>query len=740
MLVTVSGLLTARTVSANQELDATVRRQGAQLLYDLAEREAGVSPMSAVQFALASWRHDQAVGYGALLRQHAVFHDVAEVDIDRYAEPMDVVATTPTGHVAVSATAAGALTAWRDPWGDTPESWSLGTVKQLKAIRVSDDGTKAATIDTSASIRVWDLVARREPVLVRPPSPESDLTPLDYATMEISPSGRHVVLANDTGDGSLVEVWDVARRSRLTGFAQPPGDVSGVAAIDDESGTVALLEATTSGSMYVVRRLDTGAEVRMTKGPKQNEGTARQGRMALRCEGDVLTGRDMFTGEEVFHHTVGACASVATDLTGEFLGVSPAGESGSFSSVTYFDPRNGRAYQSSTPNSALTAAQNSAPSGGAVVLRSEDGTPVILHMRGTAVVRMKPPRPIEEAGGHSVDFSGHADPANPTYSADGSLMAVVDGPRVSLYDTRTRRRVVTAEGRHRSYKAFLAFTPDNARLLTFDDENLLMLDTRDLAESRRIPLPRPPQLAGQKNHLWIRTVAVADDHTAVTLFAGLLTRWNLDNGAAIGEPLPVATTARDLALAADKSTVLGTPDRDRVLVNVPEGQRWWNLRSRTGGDLVAPEPNSQMIGAALSGTRLTIQYMSGRAYVHDLVSGVTSKPLPLTAHVTPIGFTPDGKLVGKRAKDSLFGGDGELIEVWDPKDSVRLGEFRLPNGSTSPKMIGSRLVAVNKYGFMWIDLDPADWFRSLCDAAGRDYTAFERDRLPQGTDHGNPCS
>ncbi|QQQ80112.1 serine protease [Saccharothrix sp. 6-C] len=725
VLLLVSALLTARTVSANQELDTTVRRQGAQLLRDLAERQAGVSAMSALQFALASWRHDPAVGYGALLRQQAVFHDVAEVDVDRFAVPMDEVATTPTGHVAVSATAAGELTAWHDPWGDAPRSWPLGEVDGVEGIRVSDDGTRVAVVDTTAAIRVWDLREPGEPVLVRPASAEAD--PLDDAGVEISPSGGHVVLVNK----GLVEVWDVARRSRVPGFAPPPAEVLGVAALDDETGAVALLERRDDDAVHVVRSLETGAEVRSMPGMSR---TLRQGRMVLTCADQVLTGWDAFGGAEVFHQAMPDCDDIATELTGEYVVVDPVTESGGFSVVTYLDPRDGRAYQSSTPSADLTADQEVA--GGTVALRSPDGTPDIRHVRGRAMVRMRPPRPVEEIGEQHSTPPDTIDLVNPVYSEDGSLMAVAEGrfaqaPGVSLIDTRTRRRVATAPDLRPPGRLFLQFTPDNARLLLFDGPDLLVLDTRDLAELRRLRLPRPAELADEDDRYWPRTVAVVENRTAVTLYAGLLTRWNLDSGARVGEPLPAGGTARELLTAAERGVVLGTPDPDRVLVNTSHGQRWWDLAARTGGDEIAPEPDSTMLAAATAGSRIAIQYSTGRAYVHDLRSGATSAPIPLTAHVAPLGFTPDGKL--------LASGQDERIQAWDPETSRLLGEFRLPADTIRPVVRGTRLIAANEQGFVSLDLDASRWFEALCAAAGRDYTPSEVDQLPPGADRGNPC-
>ncbi|MCE6995569.1 trypsin-like peptidase domain-containing protein [Saccharothrix sp. S26] len=729
VLLLVSALLTARTVSANQELDTTVRRQAAQLLHDLAERESAISASSALQFALASWRQDPAVGYGALLRQQAVFHDVAEVDVDRFAAPMDVVATTPSGDVAVSATAAGALTAWREPWGDTPRSWPLGEVDGAPVIRVSDDGTTVAVADNAAAIRVWDLRERGEPVLVRPGGPVAGPEPLDDAALAISPSGGHVVLVDD----GAVEVWDVARRSRVTGFAQPQrAVVLGVAALD-ENATVALVEARDGGVVHAVRALDTGAEARSTPGVPN---VTRQGRLMLRCAHEVLAGVDVFSGAEVFRRDARDCLGAVTDLTGRYVVLEPDRESGGFGLVTYLDPRDGRAYQSWVPGSELAGPRQFGD--GTVVLRSPGGTPDIRHVRGQAMLRMRPPRPVEQVGSQQAAYAGTSDLANPAYSADGSLMALVDGggvdgsPGLSLIDTRTRRRLAHAPQVLPPGRLFLEFTPDDARLLLFDGPELVVLDTRDLAEVRRIRLPRPAELDGQDDRSWLSTAAVVGDRTAVTLHAGLLARWDLDSGSPIGEPLRVGDTARDLLAAAERGRVLRTPDPERVLVNTPYAQRWWDLRTRVAGDRFAPEPDPAMLAAAPRLPRIAIQYASGRAYVHDLESGGTSGPISLTADAAPIGFTPDGKLVAS--------GKDELIQVWDPTTARLLGEFRLPDDTVRPVVVGSRLIGANKHGFVSLDLDPSRWFTTLCAVAGRDYTPSEVDRLPAGVDRGNPCA
>ncbi|MEU7524386.1 serine protease [Saccharothrix sp. NPDC042600] len=732
VLLLVSALLTARTVAANQELDATVRHQAAQLLRDLAERESGISTTSALQFALASWRQDPAVGYGALLRQQAAFHDVAEVDVDRFAAPMDVVATTPTGDVAVSATAAGALTAWRDPWGDAPRSWSLGSVEGARIIRVSEDGTTVAVADDTAAIRVWNLRERGDPVLVRPGAPDSDPEPLDDAAMQISPSGKHLVLVDDES----VEVWDLARRSRVTGFVPPPratAVVMGVAALDDESGTVALFEARENTMVHAVRRLDTGAEVRSTPGMPN---VTRQGRLVLRCAFDVLTAVDVFSGAEVIRRDAPDCLGAATDLTGRYVVLEPDRETGDFGLVTYLDSRDGRAYQSSVPTSELVADQ---PVGaGTVVLRSGDGTPDIRHVRGQAMIRMRAPRPVEEVGSQHSPYAGSNDLANPAYSDDGTLMAVLDGggldgPRgLSLIDTRTRRRLATVPDLLPPGRLSLQFTPDNARLLLVDGSELVVLDTRDLAESRRIRLPRPPELDGQDDRYFLSTVAVVDNRTVVTLHAGVLARWNLDSGAPVGEPLRVGDTARDLLEVAERGRVLRTPDRDRVLVNTSREQRWWDLRTRAKGDPLAPEQDPAMLATASRLPHVAIQYASGRAYVHDLGSGTTSAAIPLTTQVAPVGLTPDGKLVAS--------GKAEVVQVWDPGESRLLGEFRLPKNTVRPVVVGSRLIGANNRGPVSLDLDPSQWFTTLCATAGRDYTPSEVDRLPLGVDPVNPCA
>ncbi|TQM85515.1 MoxR-like ATPase [Saccharothrix saharensis] len=732
VLLLVSALLTARTVSANQQLDTTVRHQAAQLLRDLAEREAGISALSALQFALASWRQDPAVGYGALLRQQAVFHDVAEVDVDRFPAPMDVVATTPTGDVAVSATAAGALTAWRDPWGDAPRSWPLGQVDGARIIRVSEDGTTVAVADDAAAIRVWDLRERGDPVLVRPGAADSDPEPLDDASMQVSPSGRHLVLVDD----EAVEVWDLTRRSRVTGFVPPPRGtavVLGVAALDDETGTVALFEARDDSLVHAVRALDTGAEVRSTPGMPN---VTRQGRLVLRCAHKVLTGIDVFSGAEVFRRNAPDCLGAATDLTGRYVLVEPDRRTDGSGLVTYLDARDGRAYQSWVPGFELGGDQDFGT--GTVVLRSPDGTPDILHVRGRAVLRMRPPRPVEEVGSQYSGHVGQTDLANPAHTEDGTLMAVVDGggvdgtPGLSLIDTRTRRRLAHVPDLIPPGRLFLRFTRDNARLLLFDGPELVVLDTRDLARLHRVRLPRPAELDGQDGRHWSSTAALVGDRTAVTLHAGLLTRWDLDSGDPLGEPLRVGDTARDLLQAAEHGRVLATPDPDRVVVNTPYEQRWWDLRTRAEGDPIAPETDPAMLAAASRLPQVAIQYASGSAYVHDLESGGTSAPIPLTARVAPIGFTPDGKLVAS--------GEGGVVQVWDPATSRLLGEFRLPEDTTRPAVVGSRLVAANKHGFVSLDLDPSRWFTTLCAAAGRGYTPSEVDRLPLGVEPVDPCA
>ncbi|MER5778436.1 trypsin-like peptidase domain-containing protein [Streptomyces sp. NPDC002039] len=138
------------------------------------------------------------------------------------------------------------------------------------------------------------------------------------------------------------------------------------------------------------------------------------------------------------------------------------------------------------------------------------------------------------------------------------------------------------------------------------------------------------------------------------------------------------------------------------------------------------------------GTRLAVQQGDGRVPVWDVDAG---RQLPGSVTVTTltnlVGFGPDGAL--------LTWNDNNLT-IHDPARGTAVTVEVKPaygievNTATAAVTADGRLLLEDGERARVLDLRPDVQFRSLCAAAGRDYTPAERKLLPDGTPSRAPCT
>ncbi|WP_031112251.1 hypothetical protein, partial [Streptomyces sp. NRRL S-146] len=134
------------------------------------------------------------------------------------------------------------------------------------------------------------------------------------------------------------------------------------------------------------------------------------------------------------------------------------------------------------------------------------------------------------------------------------------------------------------------------------------------------------------------------------------------------------------------------------------------------------------------GSRLAVQNIVGQVRVWDVDRRRTlTGPAPATGNDALIGFGPGHSVV-----TSVFGKD--VVRIHDLTDDEASGTLPVADGDWVAGSVRNHRLTVDTGTLrQTFDLRPDEQFRTLCAAAGRDYTNAERQLLPEGTPAEPPC-
>ncbi|MFD6191717.1 trypsin-like peptidase domain-containing protein [Streptomyces sp. NPDC060275] len=743
-----------------------LRTQASGLLAQAAEGRPDSDPATALQLALAAWNARRtATTRQALLDQYvrdqyllagypSVWKGrVTGMDATVDGRTLVVRSEPPSGDRSTITVVTGAL-------DGRPATRELSGVPEGDLVTGLSPNGHFFAASAGNGVRLWRLGGTEPPTVLTlgdHEAPEKPAVALDFSS-----DGTRLLLAvSDRSDEcyrddrrctrTFAEAWRLPSGERLD---VPAGLVpeTGLreAAFTSDANTVVTIGRKDDVQRVDVRDFTTG-RLRSTFTTQDGGVTAE-----LRAGGEVLARTDVTRpyvqelGRSPGRKTGLPTAGSAEDATSRYgvagaadMYTSELSEKGGYAEPTLTDLRTGDTYRTRIPTSGSTSASYA---GVAAVPRADGGLTVLVPV-GTALMVVRGERVGSEA---FQDSSGTAVYA---MSPDGRFVAQVTQRRLEVLDaSRTHRRAVSLPAPEDFGHWKLTWTADSRRIVVWHENGGLYraYSVRDLGES--VPLGDAVPTAKE-----VDSVAGTQGSEVVLLTEeGEIARVDAADAAVRTGPFPAdsgprATGSADFLVKSQlvprpahpgqvAVVTKGGSGRGEILLwDVPAARR---IAALSGQAVSLPLDMDAGLGAIAfdaDGSHLAVRNSDGRVRVWDVDRG---KQLPRSAPVSAgdalIGFGPDDSvLTYDTAKEQVrihdLAGDGAsstLVVAVGPATS----------GWSTGSVHGHRLTVDTGAVRQTFDLRPDGQFRTLCAAAGRDYTRAERELLPEGTPARPPCS
>ncbi|WP_210590784.1 trypsin-like peptidase domain-containing protein [Streptomyces sp. GESEQ-35] len=766
VLTVLAVVLALSTRTTLKHAEEQLRTQAAGLLAQTAEDRPGSDPTTAMQLALAAWNTEQTPETRqALLHQYArgqylvgsypsVWQgQVTGMDATADGRTLVVRSKRESGERQTISVVTGSLQG-------RPQARKLSGVPEGELVTaLSPDGRLFAATARGA-LRLWRLSDPGPPQVLG--LGDYDVPKEEISTfLDFSSDGKRLLLAMiEAAGGCYVGIeachpfagaWHVPSGTRIDVSDRiAPRGLEGAAFTSDADTVVTI-------TSNVFKMLPRRIELRdLTTGRLLYTSTVANGdKIELRAGGEVLvTEVGDYLDSTVYSQVLGRAPGRKTVLPVAKLHPGDAtsrydmahGEwtidsdpwPGGYVEATLTDVRTGRTYRTRVPTSGETPA---AYTGVAAVPRAGGGFTVLVPV-GSALMAVR----AEVAG-----IEQAPDDANlAALSPDGRSIARVSLGRLEVMNA-SRTRIQSVKLRHPN-TLWPTWTADSQRIVLWDEYDGLYqsYSVRDLSDS----VPLGDALPKSKE---VDTVAALQgSEIAVLTEDGFLARVNAADGAGLGRPFlvdPTPNPADASDIAEVRSELVARPRHPgqvAVVTNLGatrgEILLWDTRKVRRTAKLSGPGivvPNhldtfTHGLAFDADGSHLAVQNSDGQVHVWD-VDGrkKLARSASRSTDDTLVGFGPDDSIVTYLAEKKqiqiydLTGGDATTLAV---------DGGNLTNDWLSAFVHGPYLTIETADLRQTFDLRPDAQFRTLCAAAGRDYTKPERKLLPDGTPSKPPCA
>ncbi|MED7824996.1 serine protease [Streptomyces chiangmaiensis] len=744
ILALIAATLAGLTYTRTREVTRQLHAQAARLLGQDAQRRADDAPGTAALLALSAWHTDrtQPEAYGALFKLYARLRSVdgvQELGIDHAL----LFTATPDGKSAVMVDQLGTVSALTDLLGHVKVRTFARTRSNTEhepLVKVSPDGRQVALLDDRTGLTVWNVSHPDGPT--RLPVPAGWNSAQDTRDLAFSADGSQLAAifggSDRTGKSEVdrLGLWDIGSRRLISGTILRHSSFYTVD-FSQHPGQVLLFRETGQNNSYVRVDPRTGAESRPI-GVDSAAAVGLNGQVVVDCASDdALRIRSSGAGTVLRTVPTANCTDVRLDGTGRYALTEPDTATGQsdLSTVKVVDLRTGMVSWVAAP------IYDTLKSADVVVAPHTDGSLGILAFKGRELLRFTAPRPTKP-----VRYPMPTMASGLPVSADGRFRLLggedVDKEPLQLLDTSSGAIATPPAGAQKDIltaaeRSQVLFTSDGRHLVVSDGDSLTVYSTPRLARERTITLPTPPGV----HPTFGATLAVADDGSVLTLYAGELARWDPATGRPLGSLLPLAH-GTELAWLADNGTpVVPRPGHPaQALVRGRDGvTRLWDLTKRGSIGSFQADPD------VISTFQTEVFDASGDtlAVLRDIKDGFGTKieflglpdfdvlgtPAPARDVINLVGFTRAGYLISTSA---------DAMQVWRPGLSTQIAGLALPD-DLRWYIHGATAIGVTDAGSLPLSLDPDQWRASLCRAVHRPLTKAEHQLLPDGTNTGQPC-
>ncbi|WP_433599207.1 trypsin-like peptidase domain-containing protein [Nocardia sp. CA-135953] len=751
-VVTVLAVLASTTAifayRTSQQRESLLREAAGISLARESVRLADTDPLTALQFAQGAERNapGNSEVEAALLTQQIAFSGVSSYTPGYWADPANLAASAD-GSVFVVAGKDGSVTSWTDVLQGHPTPWQLRPPgsKPVVPTNVSRDGSRIALATERGGVFLWDIRNRQGPITVRPDGAEQSL---ESTVGLFSPDGTRLVLSTNPDrnkDRNIrqpdrIEVFDTAtvHPVRIAAFSTGEPVSMLPERIDLDNRTIWFTEQSfaTSSMDNVVRAADSGHRVRrLPSGSVTADGAVAE------CEKTPNGGtsdyviQDGITGAERRRIALpsGICDTAVVDRSGRYAVMTDYSAGATYGLNYLADLNSGQLFTfQSTPG--LTT-------DGYFVHPTPAG-PDVSVFTPTGLVHYKPAIPVDDAN----DFRDP--PRATTLAFDGQIAAnyyddqATGARRIELVQISPRQRRLSEAALGSGPGQLdigqgdlsLSITRDDRFLLVIGQPNeLRVYSTADLGLVRTLALPVPAGL--DTPGPWDgKDIMPLDNGDVAIFYAGMLTRWDINTGRRLGEPIPVYQDAGDLHTLA--TTGKAAPRLDRpgeILIGTPFYFKVWDI---IGGRRVAtwlPE------GVKTIPDAFFYQSNAPEVYVDHQIWNMDTGRVTTPAYPVP----DSADIIGRTTGGLLLVGNGDVVEAWDGARG-RLLSFR-PPGPVSQVTVqvdphGDDIAfLVSADGVTRIDLERTNLPNRMCAINDRPYTAAEMRQLPPGAVTAPPC-
>lgn len=654
-LLGVAGVLTIIAVRGQDRISAQEATARADELGRAATDNAARDPVLAAELAVAAWRSDP---HSAAARTGlaGTYLGLAMADA--------VLAGSARGPaimaIGASPSPSGGTVGYSHDLGEggfvtgvtstAPKRWELPKPTGLREGSLSPDGRRYAVVTEDGALRLWTIGEATAPEQLNPPGGERAA-----ASPSFSPDSRRLGwLITPPGGPALFTVYDLTTKTTQSVPIGLPSDAESVLlTTDPDRVMVRIRQGPDQISRTMVRSLAGNVTVRelpagaITGGDATGHyfltcaraGTADSSGPGLVTVSDMLTGAELrriplLTGPACRQHWVTADGGYLLEA---FTGP-PTAQQTNWRTTHV---ATGKAYQFTTPplNPRLMFGPRAAWIG---IVPDAEGKPVAVVAAGAELLRVRvtqepavgsgapPRRYFEHTSGSFVTW----DPSSNRVSA--SPAAPHAGPSANLpIPLSPVGKVLINDGLWIIDRSSTGWS-------------LIRYDLPTLAEKIRIPLPGGVEASTGRNgfNLAFGGLSGQPPRTVTVILGGQLSMWDATTGQALGEPVTLASSARQMAWFANRAGLwprIGHPHEVLVATGTDRLQLW-----DVPGRRLIREWQITLLGrrsVAAAGDRLAVATIHNGLELWNLATGErTSTGMPVPGP-NLAGFDSTGYLV-----------------------------------------------------------------------------------------------